>query len=138
MDEALALAVLEFWEYLPLELRSPCATTEDLLAFEEQIGRKIPAGYRWFLQHCGGGPYGAEYIDGIEDLADSHHKFAEEAAQPRGWTLERFFLIGWDGAGNPYGIDETTGAVVVADHTFAGVHVLASSFEDLMRAQLKP
>lgn len=136
MDPALARAVLDRWEYLPLELRSPRATAQELLDLEQALGRPIPPAYRWFLEHCGGGPWGAEYIDGIEDLLDSHRKFAEEAREPRGWTLKDFFLIGWDGAGNPYGIDERSGAVVVEDHTFGGVHELAPSFEDLLRAQL--
>jgi hypothetical protein len=38
------------------------------------------------------------------------------------------FVVGWDGAGNPFGINTATGEVVVEDHHFGGIHVMAPSF----------
>ena len=54
---------------------------------------------------------GSEWIDGIEQLAGSHRKHLGEK-KPDGWRAN-FFLIGWDGAGQPFGIDRATGEIVV-------------------------
>ena len=43
--------------------------------------------------------------------------------------MRNVFVIGWDGAGNPYGIDSATGKLLVEDHNFGGIHEVATSFE---------
>lgn len=48
--------------------------------------------------------------DGIEQLAGSHRKHLRERSADE-WKAD-FFLIGWDGAGHPFGIDRTTGELV--------------------------
>jgi hypothetical protein len=58
-----------------------------------------------------------------------HTKFAAESIGSHGWTMTDVFIIGWDGAGNPYGIQVNTGAILVEDHTFGGTHQMAASFE---------
>ena len=47
------------------------------------------------------------------------------------------FVIGWDGAGNPFGIDRATGRVLVEDHNFGGIHEMAESFSAFLEAGLK-
>ncbi len=46
--------------------------------------------------------------------------------------MNEFFIMGWDGWGNPYGIHTQTGEVVFEDHNFGGVHVMAASFEEFL------
>ena len=41
--------------------------------------------------------------------------------------MKGVFVIGWDGSGNPFGIEEATGRILVEDHNFGGIHELASS-----------
>ena len=50
----------------------------------------------------------------------------------RGWTMGGVFVVGWDGTGNPYGIELETGRMLVEDHNFGGIHEMASSFEDFL------
>jgi hypothetical protein len=45
-------------------------------------------------------------------------------------------VIGWDGAGNPFGIEQATGRVVAEDHNFGGVHELAQSFVTFLQRGL--
>ena len=116
---------------MPESLRREPATEEELREFEALYGQ-IPEDYRWFLFTCGGGHFGAEEVDDIVQLTRSHAKFRREFGPPRGWTMHDVFIIGWDGAGNPFGIETTTGRVVVEDHNFGGIHELASSLEQFM------
>lgn len=115
---------------MPDSLRREPASEEQLREFEASFGA-IPAGYRWFLLTCGGGHFGSEEVDDIIRLTKSHAKFRHESG-PSGWTMTGVFIIGWDGAGNPFGIETTTGRVVVEDHNFGGIHVLAPSLEEFM------
>ena len=36
-------------------------------------------------------------------------------------------IIGWDGAGDPFGIETSMGKLLVEDHSFGGVHEMAES-----------
>lgn len=116
---------------MPESLRREPATEEELREFEAVYGQ-IPEEYRWFLLTCGGGHFGAEEVDDIVRLARGHAKFRREFGPPRGWTMRNVFIIGWDGAGNPFGIETTTGRVIVEDHNFGGIHELAPSLEQFM------
>jgi hypothetical protein len=118
---------------LPDDLRRPRATEEKLRRFEASFG-PIPPDYRWFLLVCGGGCFGSEELDGIDQLETSHTKFRRESGPPRGWTMTGVFIVGWDGGGNPFGIEAVTGRVSVEDHDFGGIHELAPSFERLLLA----
>ncbi|RYD75328.1 MAG: SMI1/KNR4 family protein [Verrucomicrobiaceae bacterium] len=129
MQSALAASLVSEWHSLPSEVRSAPASEAAIAAFERANGR-IPVEYRQFLVQCGGGPVGSEWIDGIGKLCATHAKFKAECG-PGGWSNCNVFVIGWDGAGNPISIDPT-GAVVVEDHNFGGVHVLASSFIEFL------
>src|SRR6478735_3587610 len=102
---------------MPDSMRSEPATEEELCEFEATHG-SIPADYRWFLCTCGGGYFGSFHLDDIVRLTRSHAKFRREFGPPRGWTMRDVFIIGWDSAGNPFGIEATTGRVVVEDHDF--------------------
>jgi hypothetical protein len=107
---------------------------EQLAAFEKEFGT-IPSDYRWYLAACGGGVCGSEWIDGVEQLAASHRKFRAESGSG-GWKMRNVFVIGWDGAGNPFGIEQATGRVVAEDHNFGGVHELAQSFVTFLQRGL--
>ncbi len=120
---------------LPEDIRSAPATIEELAAFESNFG-PIPPAYRWYLEHCGGGVAGSEWLDDIHRLAKSHRKFQNECGEG-GWTLRDVFIIGWDGGGNPFGISTKTGEVVVEDHDFGGIHVLAPSFETFLARSMR-
>lgn len=110
----------------PEGCRKKPASEADLRAFERTFGT-IPADYRWYLAECGGGVIGSEWVDDVEELKKSHLKFTHEE-----WTMEDVFVIGWDGGGNPMAIDRSTGRVLVEDHQFGGIHVLANSFADFV------
>lgn len=118
-------------EAMPDELRCEPATEEQLREFETSDGA-IPSDYRWFLLTCGGGHFGSEQVDDIARLARSHAKFRRDFGPPRGWTMSGVFIIGWDGEGNPFGIETATGRVVVEDHNFGGIHKLSPSLEEFM------
>lgn len=131
MTPRIASAIIAAHHALLEEIRSAPATPAELEAFESEHG-PIPLAYRWYLEHCGGGVVGAEWVDDIHQLRETQRKFnAESALEPRrgGWTMRDVFVFGWDGAGNPMAIRASTGEVVVEDHNFGGVHVLAPSFE---------
>ena len=102
---------------MPDSLRREPATEQELCEFEASYGH-IPDDYRWFLQTCGGGHFGAEEVDDITELAKSHAKFRREFGPPRGWTMRDVFIIGWDGFANPFGIERATGRLLVEDHNF--------------------
>ena len=123
--------IQEHIKAMPESLRQQPATEQQLREFESGYGQ-IPDDYRWFLLTCGGGHFGAEKVDDIIRLAESHAKFRREFGPPRGWTMRDVFIIGWDGAGNPFGIETATGRVVVEDHNFGSIHELAPSLEDFM------
>lgn len=129
MDSAFQQAPLAEYRRLPEECRHAPATESQLRDFEKEFG-PIPADFRWFLAACGGGVCGSDWIDGIEELPASHRKFRAES--PGGWSMQNVFIIGWDGAGNPFGIDVPTGRVLLEDHTFGGIHVLAESLQALL------
>jgi hypothetical protein len=114
---------------LPDSCRSRPASETELLAFEKEFG-PIPDDYRWYLAICGGGVVRSEWLDDIEKLKKSHVKFRREAAMANGWKKKSGFLIGWDGSGNPVSIDQSTGEILVEDHDFGGVHVVASSLAE--------
>ena len=116
---------------MPDSLRRELATDDELREFEASYGA-IPSDYRWFLRTCGGGHFGAEEVDDITELAKSHAKFRRESGLPCGGTMRDVFIIGWDGSGNPFGVETTTGRVVVEDHDFGGIHELALSLEEFM------
>ncbi len=111
------------------------ASDQELIELEAELG-PIPSDFRWFLHALGGGPVGSEWIDNQNDLRESHAKFNAETALPNGWTLKDCFVVGWDGSGNPLAIDNTTGALVVEDHNFGGIHQVAPSFLDFLRKGL--
>lgn len=124
MEQPTTAELLLAWKQLPESIRYQPATLPQIDEFESEYG-PIPPTYREFLLQFGGGAVGGEWLDGVDQLSTTHAKFRREHG-PRGWQLEDAFVIGWDGAGNPLAIDRT-GAVVVEDHNFGGVHQLASS-----------
>src|SRR5262249_31235558 len=130
MNEELRRSFIEAWHSLPIAVRSAPATEEQLRQFESSFGA-IPEDFRWFLTTCGGGPVGSEWVDDIERLTESHRKFRGEAG-PGGWTMKGVFIIGWDGNGNPFGIELSTGKLLVEDHDIGGIHQLAESFENFL------
>jgi len=81
--------------------------------------------YIHWLIETGGGPIGPDWYDGINELKESQKKLINEK-----WNVSGF-VIGWDAAGNPV-VLQGNGAIVTEDHNFGGVHVVASSFEELL------
>jgi hypothetical protein len=130
MDERLRDSIRRAFAAMPDGCRYAPATDTQLRTFEQEFG-PIPDDFRWFLTECGGGVCGSEWIDGICELARTHQKFRAELG-PGGWTIANVFVIGWDGGGNPYGIDRGTGRIVVEDHDFGGIHVMAPSLGDFL------
>src|SRR5262245_48331727 len=117
---------------LPEDCRFPPASEEELSDFEAEF-MPIPTDYRWYLKECGGGVVGSEWVDGIKQLRATHRKFQRESAA---WGLKDVFVIGWDGWGNPFGIENPSGKVVAADHDFGGVHQMAPSIMGFLTAGL--
>ena len=111
----------------PGDRNIPTATEEQLEAFES-THYSIPEEYRWFLKHLGGG--GVEPLHTITELPQSHLKFHSE-----GWHLPNTFIIGWDN-GNPFGIEQSTGEILITDHDFGGVHLIAPSLAAYLLEQL--
>ncbi len=129
-------ALLGVWRSLPEGLRYPAASEYELRGFESEFGN-IPTEFRHFLSDFGGGVVGREWVDGIRELPFTHSKFRKEFGPPRGWSMTGVFVIGWDGAGNPFGIDHASGKVLVEDHHFGGIHEIAESFEALLITGLR-
>ena len=104
------------------------ATEEQLLDFEARFG-PIPSDYRWFLENFGGG--GPDELPTIENLPEEQKAFLDQA-EDRTLSPSEFFLIGWDGFGDPFGIERATGRILTEYHDCAGlVDVMAPSFEAL-------
>lgn len=130
MDAAIRHAIVTAYGELPNGCRHAPATEEQLQLFEKEFG-PIPPDFRWFLAACGSGVCGSEWIDGINDLPESHRKFLAESGID-GWSMRNVFIIGWDGAGNPFGIDQLAGRILVEDHNYGGIHEVANSFRELL------
>ena len=122
---------------LPPDLRHRPVSETALKRFEARFG-PIPADFRWYLSECGGGIVGSERVSGITDLRESHVKFRAESGDSSGWTMKNVFIIGWDGSGNPFGIDLDSGSILVEDHDFGGIHEMAPSFEAFLTRGLRP
>lgn len=120
----------------PSGLRCAPATETELRDFEAEFG-SIPEDYRWLLLTSGGGVVGAERVDGIEELAGSHAKFRREFGEPGGWTMRDVFIIGWDGGGNPFGIELSSGRILAENHDFGGIHEMAASLEEFILKDAK-
>lgn len=135
LDEATHQALLRAWRSRPDSIRYAPASEEQLRCFESEFG-PIPSEFRRFLAEFGGGVVGREWVDGIRELPLTHRKFREEFGPPHGWSMADVFVIGWDGAGNPYGIDRSSGRVLVEDHFFGGIHQMAESLQALLEAGL--
>jgi hypothetical protein len=130
MEEALKRAVIAAHWDLPDACRRRPADEDQLRTFEQEFGA-IPQEFRWYLKACGGGVCGSNWVDGIEQLMESHRKFRKESG-PEGWTMQGVFVIGWDGGGNPFGIKSSTDEILVEDHDFGGIHEMAKSFSDFL------
>lgn len=50
----------------------------------------------------------------------------------RGWSMQGVVIIGWDGFGNPFGIEASSGRILVEDHNFGGIHEMADSLLALL------
>jgi hypothetical protein len=135
MDVGLRQRIVAAWSERPDSIRSLPASDAQIAAFERQFGA-IPPDLRWFLEECGGGVVGSEWVDDIGRLGETHTKFLAESGDPRGWRMEDVFVIGWDKAGNPFGIHLKSGKVIVEDHDFGGIHEMASSFEAFLEQGL--
>ena len=131
MDEALYKSLISAWRKLPETTRYHLASEDQVSRFESEF-EPIPTEYRQFLIQFGGGAIGTVWVDGIEELSESHRKFRSEFGPPRGWSMANVFIIGWDGAGNPFGIHHSSGKILVEDHNFGGIHAMAESFEDFL------
>ncbi len=127
MDTALRQRIVAAWSKRLESVRSPPATEEQLTTFERKFG-PIPAEFRWFLEECGGGVVGSEWVDGIDELGETHAKFLAESDSERGWRMKGVFVIGWDAGGNPFGVHLESGRILVEDHDFGGIHELAPAF----------
>lgn len=122
--------ISKLWLARPEDIRYAPATDLALNSFEKEFG-PIPDDFRWFLSACGGGVVGSEWVDGIEQLASSHQKHQRESGL--NGQKASFFLIGWDGAGQPLGIDRATGEVVVeAEGSDGEVRRLSPSIETFL------
>ncbi|MBX3398013.1 MAG: SMI1/KNR4 family protein [Gemmataceae bacterium] len=135
MDERLRQALLAARHACPEEDRHQPAAESELQAFEAEFGL-IPPAFREYLAVCGGRVGGdGEWIDGLPELPDSHRQFR---ADSEFWRMRGVFIIGWDGAGNPFGIELSSGRVLVEDHNFGGIHEMAPSFTAFLAAGLSP
>lgn len=121
--------IVRMTRHHPIQMRYRPARSMELAAFERAF-EPIPPDFRWFLTHCGGGVVGCEWVDGISRLEATHEKFKREKSAG-GWRSD-MFAIGWDGAENPFGVDQASSAVVVEDHNAGDVRQLAPSFEDFL------
>ena len=131
MDERLRQALVAAWHACPEDYRHPPAAEDELRAFEAEFG-PIPPAFREYLSVCGGTVGGSpEWIDGLADLRETHRKFRAELG-PGGWTMRGVFVVGWDGGGNPFGIEGSSGRVLVEDHDFGGIHEMAPSFHAML------
>jgi hypothetical protein len=128
------LTILDRWQKREAGISYRPASEMELFDFESIHG-PIPEDFRWFLQYCGSGVIGSEWIDGIDDLYSSHTKFHVECQHPQGWKTREMFIIGWDGSGNPIGI-MPNGTVVTEDHNFGGLHTLSPTLEAFILAGL--
>ena len=130
-------ALVAAWHTCPAEDRHPPATEDELRAFETEFG-PIPPAFREYLAVCGGRVGGApEWIDGLPELPDTHRQFLADSGPGGFWTMRGVFIIGWDGGGNPFGIELSSGRVVVEDHDFGGIHKMAPSFHAMLARGLR-
>ena len=128
--------LIKYSQSMPEELQGRKATDLDINKFEEKF-YPIPEDYKWILKNCERVFFKAEWVNDIDELFETHIKFQKESSLENGWTLKNVFIIGWDGCGNPYGIDLKTEEIITEDHTFGGIHILGESLETVLNPNFK-
>ncbi len=124
MSEELKAALLAKWNRYPD--RNPPATEAELMAFEQEFG-PIPAEFREYLALCGGEIGQGEWDERTFNLPNLVYEYREYQNSTVNWSIEGVFVIGCDGAGNRFGIETSTGRILLQDHNFGGIHELAPS-----------
>ena len=92
ISDASKRSIVERWQERPDGISYPPATKAELDDFES-IHSRIPDDFRWFLECCGSGVLGSEWINGIDDLYASHTKFDAECQLPNGWKTREMFIM---------------------------------------------
>ena len=131
LSEETKTHLINYSEKVPEGMRGRKATEEDIQKFEKDF-YPIPDDYKWILKNCYRVFFKAEWIDDIDELYETHKKFKKESSIENGWTLEGTFIMGWDGCGNPYGIELKTEKIVTEDHNFGGIHIIGQSLEEVL------
>jgi hypothetical protein len=115
---------------LPPDMVATPATEGALQAFEAEFG-PIPPDHRWFLATCGSGVAGPELIPGLGELTGFCRQFQADRQGGHWPLMDDVFVLGLDGGGNYFGLHRPTGRVVVEDHDFGGLHVVAATYAEL-------
>ena len=129
MSEELKAALLAEWRVNPDGYRTLPPSEEALRSFEQEFG-SIPAEFREYLALCGGGIGKGEWDERTFNLPNLVYVYREHQHGFITWSLEGVFVIGSDDAGNLFGIETSTGRILLEDHNFGGIHELAPSLSE--------
>ncbi|MFA7483800.1 MAG: SMI1/KNR4 family protein [Vulcanimicrobiota bacterium] len=133
LTDALKKRLLDEWPEMVVFDPRKRATDNDILEFEKQH-ESIPDDVKWFFKNLVSGGVDP-YISDIHELAKDRAKFLKEKADGL-WELDNIFLLGVDGAGNPFGISRDDERVLLEDHDFGGIQEIGATFADFLQSQL--
>jgi cell wall assembly regulator SMI1 len=106
-------------------------------ALENQIGFRLPADYREFVERFGGaivGPFSVYGLKASEAMGDEESSAVKVTKRFRAdaWGTDKWLVVSMDHSGNPVGLDPD-GKIWISDHDARTVEILASSFEEYLR-----
>jgi streptogramin lyase len=128
----------EFSRYPVLVARG--APDDAIRRAEAALGLAFSEPYREFLRRYGGAIVGSAAVHGLacaeamgnESVVDLTARFRRDR-----WPgTEDWYIVSFDGAGNPVGLDER-GEVWLSDHDTREIVRLASSFEEFLELRLR-
>lgn len=122
---------------LPITVASEVPSEDEITASALAIGCSFHEDYVDFLRRYGGAMVGSLPVFGlrpVEVMGNDWWSVVELTRRFReqGWPgVNEWYVISDDGFGNPIGVARD-GRVMISDHNFGGVSVLATDFEDFL------
>lgn len=123
-------------------MRAEPATSQEVAAAAQALGRNFHDDYAEFLRRYGGATVGSYPVFGIRvaEVMGNRDTVVEMTRrfQAQGWPgTSEWYIISMDGAGNPIGVSQD-GKVWISDHDVGEVSVIANDFEDFLVRRCLP
>ena len=115
----------------PIAVRERAATEAELREFEAAFGA-IPDDYRWLLVAAVAAWLARSELTASRSLPSLTPSFAASLDRHAVGRCEMFSLLAGMVAVNPFGIEQSSGRILVEDHDFGGIHEMAASLQEFI------